>query len=91
LISVQFKSCLSGLYRTKEISLIKQQQHNDNNNNNNNNNLEKQDHGLSESLEVVYIIKTTFALHMHEEGHAKYGKDEHHKKQQETNVEQCWQ
>jgi len=81
-------SLISCLNRTKEISLIKQRDDDDsNNNNNNNNNLEEQDHGLSKSLEVVYIIKTTFVPHMHEEGHAKYGKDEHHKKKQETNVE----
>lgn len=60
-------------------------------NNNNNNNLEEQNHGLSKCLEVVHIIKATFVPDVHEEGHAKYGKDEHDEKEQEADIEECRQ
>jgi len=58
---------------------------------NKSNNLEEQDHRLSKGLEVVNIIKATFVSDVHEERHAKYGKDEHDEKEQEANVEECWQ
>lgn len=45
-------------------------------------NLEKQDHALYESFEVVDIVETTFVLDVHEERHAENGKDEHNEEEQ---------
>ncbi len=44
--------------------------------------LKEQDHGLPEGFEVVDVVQSPPVLHVHEEGHAEDGEDEHDEEQQ---------
>ena len=40
--------------------------------------------------EIINFDQSTSELHVHKEAHTKDGKYKHHKKEQQTNVEQGW-
>lgn len=49
--------------------------------------LKQQYHTLAKCLKIIHSIYAALFFDMHEEGHAKDSKDEHHQEQQQTNVE----